>query len=236
MKIAIASDLHNEFYGDNPPVLPTVEAQLLVLAGDIQTDSSHNEEWWSELASRYKRIVYIRGNHEPYGGYLTEFPEHKFPSNVLAVGRHPTSFTLYNKTFVCGTMWSDLSNPVDSATAKRSMNDYRRIKYSSSKPYLNPEDTTKEFETFKWYYKAKNPDIVISHHLPSFGSVPKRFRNDYLNAAFASEMDMAGINLWIHGHTHDPCDYEKQGCRVVCNPKGYPGERLGEYSLKVVEA
>ncbi|MGH8196257.1 MAG: hypothetical protein ACREQ8_17955 [Woeseiaceae bacterium] len=30
--------------------------------------------------------------------------------------------------------------------------------------------------------------------------------------------------LWIHGHTHEPSDYELFRTRVVCNPRGYPGE------------
>ena len=27
--------------------------------------------------------------------------------------------------------------------------------------------------------------------------------------------------LWIHGHMHDSFDYEINGTRVVCNPRGY---------------
>jgi Icc-related predicted phosphoesterase len=30
--------------------------------------------------------------------------------------------------------------------------------------------------------------------------------------------------LWIHGHTHVPCEYELFDTQVVCNPGGYPGE------------
>jgi len=26
------------------------------------------------------------------------------------------------------------------------------------------------------------------------------------------------VALWIHGHTHDPFDYEVDGTRVVCKP------------------
>ena len=26
--------------------------------------------------------------------------------------------------------------------------------------------------------------------------------------------------LWIHGHTHVPCDYKIFATRVVCNPRG----------------
>jgi hypothetical protein len=30
--------------------------------------------------------------------------------------------------------------------------------------------------------------------------------------------------LWIHGHTHDRCDYVLAETRVVANPLGYPNE------------
>ena len=29
---------------------------------------------------------------------------------------------------------------------------------------------------------------------------------------------------WFHGHLHNSSDYEVGGCRVICNPKGYPDE------------
>jgi hypothetical protein len=37
-------------------------------------------------------------------------------------------------------------------------------------------------------------------------------------------MDGQRAALWIHGHMHDPFDYEINGTRVICNPRGYPGE------------
>ena len=30
--------------------------------------------------------------------------------------------------------------------------------------------------------------------------------------------------LWIHGHSHDRCDYLLGKTRVVANPLGYPNE------------
>jgi Icc-related predicted phosphoesterase len=49
-----------------------------------------------------------------------------------------------------------------------------------------------------------------------------------LNPAFASGLEDViekyQPDLWIHGHTHVPCDYELCGTRVVCNPRGYPNE------------
>jgi len=48
-----------------------------------------------------------------------------------------------------------------------------------------------------------------------------------LTPAFASDLDeLMGadrIDLWVHGHTHDAFDYELNGTRVVCNPRGYVG-------------
>lgn len=34
-------------------------------------------------------------------------------------------------------------------------------------------------------------------------------------------------DAWIFGHTHHAVDTEISGCRLVSNPKGYPGERTG---------
>lgn len=33
--------------------------------------------------------------------------------------------------------------------------------------------------------------------------------------------------LWVHGHSHTAVDYDVAGTRVVCNPRGYPGEETG---------
>lgn len=61
--------------------------------------------------------------------------------------------------------------------------------------------------------------------ISAWGSVPPRFARDLLTPAFASNledlMDGGRVQLWIHGHTHDPFDYEIHGTRVVCNPRGY---------------
>jgi len=64
--------------------------------------------------------------------------------------------------------------------------------------------------------------IIVTHHCPSSRSVSSRFANDPLSPAFASNLEglMGGdrVALWIHGHTHDPFDYEVDGTRVVCKP------------------
>jgi len=65
--------------------------------------------------------------------------------------------------------------------------------------------------------------VVVSHHMPSERSVAPRFRDELANSGFTSRLDsmMGRSALWIHGHTHDSFDYELNGTRVVCNPRGY---------------
>lgn len=244
MKIALCSDTHNEFYA-SPPDLPQVDADFLVLAGDIQTPQSHNFDWWARLSDQYKAIFYIPGNHEYYKTYFSDYPELNFPDNIVLAGfsQENSFFThLGCNILACdgykvlmGTMWSDLSEPMASMLARERMNDYRRIKYSRDRYWFTPEDTTNEFIKFKTALAKIKPDIVITHHAPSFRSLNPVYggKENYLNKAYYSDIDLNGIKLWMHGHSHYPVDYIQDGCRVVSNPMGYPGE-VPNFNMKVI--
>ena len=75
MKIQILSDLHNEFLRNgkkNPTrkwsaVIPETDADIIILAGDIDTGTKGAE--WAILESERlgKPILYVLGNYEFYG-------------------------------------------------------------------------------------------------------------------------------------------------------------------------
>jgi Icc-related predicted phosphoesterase len=73
--------------------------------------------------------------------------------------------------------------------------------------------------------------VVVTHHLPHPGSIHPRFADDALTPAFCSDLselvESSGAVLWVHGHTHESCDYVAGETRVVCNPKGYGPIRHG---------
>lgn len=82
-------------------------------------------------------------------------------------------------------------------------------------------------------YQDDKKVIVVTHHLPTHKSVPREFARDFHgNGAYASDLsefilDRPQIKYWVHGHTHDPCDYMIGDTRVICNPRGYIGyERI----------
>ena len=82
------------------------------------------------------------------------------------------------------------------------------------------------------------PTVVVTHHVPATPSIADRYRNDPLNPAFASRLE--GViekyqpELWIHKHTHVPCDYEIFGTRVLCNPRGYPSQPQEKFSPALI--
>ncbi len=69
------------------------------------------------------------------------------------------------------------------------------------------------------------PTVVVTHHAPHRGSLASVYESDHLSAAFVSDLAEHFFEvpeLWIHGHTHTSFDYQVGGCRMVCNPRGYP--------------
>ena len=81
--------------------------------------------------------------------------------------------------------------------------------------------------------------VVVGHHAPSEQSVAEMYKHDTLmNGNFFSNLeqfilDRPQIELWTHGHMHNPSDYKIGTTRVVCNPRGYIGheDRAVEFKL-----
>lgn len=71
--------------------------------------------------------------------------------------------------------------------------------------------------------------VVVTHHAPHMASLDPRFFGQATSAAFASDLsdliDRRKPDVWIHGHIHKFRDYMVDSTRVICNPRGYGGER-----------
>src|SRR5258708_4943961 len=64
MRLQIASDLHHEAASGEmaQPLQPAVDAEVLVLAGDI-ANGTHAIDLYADYAIP---VIYVHGNHEPY--------------------------------------------------------------------------------------------------------------------------------------------------------------------------
>lgn len=251
VRLHVLSDLHLECA---PFDLPPVDADALVLAGDIGRGGD-GVRWAREQAPE-QLVFYVLGNHEFYRGCLEDVHarcerEAARAGNRMHVLRD-SEHVVDGVAFLGATLWTDFSlfgearRPEAIAAVCNVVPDYRVIRITAedgAERALQPQDTMGAFARslawlqarVRYHREAGNKTCIISHHAPARGSLAERFENDLVSAYFVNTLDEwlrnEGPDLWLHGHTHDSFDYRIGPTRVVCNPRGYPGERAASDEL-----
>ncbi len=211
-------------------------------------------DFFLRVSFQFPHVIYVMGNHEHYHGkfdksagiiretigYLNIHNIHLLDRDIKEIdGVH----------FVGGTMWTDCNkgDPMTQYHLEHCMTDFRviRIAGENFKKFL-PMRTVMEFTKTRDYFKTvienlpKDAKIVVcSHHAPSHLSIHEIYKNDTLmNGGYSSDLsefilDHPQIKLWTHGHMHNNFDYMIGDTRVVCNPKGYPGEN-GDFENNLI--
>jgi len=82
-------------------------------------------------------------------------------------------------------------------------------------------------EYYDMHFMEAQQALESAHFLPSYMSVHHQYADDPFNCLFVTQgaeeiMREKQPRLWLHGHTHTPCDYRQYNTRVVCKPLGYP--------------
>lgn len=244
MKMHLISDLHAGF---RPFELPETDADVLVLAGDIDVGFRGMEmarRWSTRLP-----VVYVAGNHEYYGEAI---PRH---TERLATAAEDSdvhflenqAVEIHGVRFLGCTLWTDFDlfgeRVVAMASAQAAMNDFRNVRVSPEFRRLRPQDLAAlHTSSLRWLIERLDepfpgPTVVITHHAPSIRSC-RAEQSDPVTAAFASDLEWmldGKAAPWLHGHTHLCCDYEIGGTRVVANQRGYPGEVTGFDAGRTIE-
>lgn len=233
MKIHILSDLHTELAEFSPP---DTDADVVVLAGDIGVGLAGIE--WAAGKFPKKPVIYVPGNHEYYGHDITLIEELIKQSQPNIHVLNNEKIVLNGVRFLGSTLWTDFKLHGEGEAwfarqrAKRSIRDFESIRHCGLT--FTPEHSVDLHEASRAWIESKlevqfnGPTVVVTHHLPASMSIARRYANDPLNPAFASSLEDVieryHPELWIHGHTHVPCDYDLFKTRIVCNPRGYSGE------------
>jgi predicted phosphodiesterase len=238
MKLRVFSDLHLEFRPWTPPDVAACD--LVILAGDIAVGTS-GIRWARSAFGPDLPIVYVAGNHEYYGH---SWPQLRRELREVALGEgvhwlEGDEVIVGHARILGATLWTDFELDGSEVAAvsramtlaRRAMPDYQIVRMSPGVP-LSPQDTRELHRLQREWLRTRlavahtpGPTIVVTHHLPRRESVHPRFATSVLNPAFASELSQLcrgpDVALWVHGHTHESFDYVADGCRVVCNPRGY---------------
>lgn len=234
MKIQVISDLHI----DHAPFEFRPVADHLIIAGDISNNYIKSIKLLDKALKLYKNVIVVLGNHDSWTGSIQETELAFTMWSRTNKGAHFLSdevIELEEKMIYGGTMWTTYDNNSNVVTklARQTMPELRMIKDEETGKSISTNTIIDMHGTFcKGLENAQmlyDLDMVISHHACSPNSVSEYFRGDPLNPAFFEDM-RGTVNqelTWVHGHVHSFHDYYEEGLsdsRVVCNPRGYPGE------------
>ena len=235
MRIRIYSDLHLEFAPFEPPAN---DADTIVLAGDIANGAA-GIAWARETFGG--PVLYLAGNHEYYEG------EFEAVQKAMAAAAREHSVELLDCStavvdgvrFLGCTLWTDYSlapqgeRPAVIEAARKLNPDYQLIQRGSRA--FSPEDAIALCSRHRAWLAAAlaapfpGKTVVVTHFAPHPRSIAPAFVGHRANPGFVLNLEtiMDSAPLWIHGHTHTFFDYRVRGTRVICNPRGYPGEQTG---------
>lgn len=232
MKLLVYSDLHQEFA---PFIPPKVEADVVVLAGDIHT-KARGIQWANETFDG--QVVYVCGNHEFYGGHIDRTLQKMRGAAGPRVRLLENETWVWNGTrFLGATTWTDFSSTGSPAVGMRvaaaRMNDFQMIRADRCYRRLRPIDLMSRNATSRaWLARVLDTPfdgrtVVITHHAPVMSVIDGP--RDHLTAAYTNHWPdlVEKADLWVFGHTHRAVDMRLGRCRIVSNPRGYPGEQTG---------
>lgn len=233
MKLHIVSDLHLEF---GLMDLPSTDAEVIVLAGDIGPQDQGLRHM--VMGTRGKSLVYVAGNHEFYDSNIQVVTQ-----DLRRVAQGNAHFLENNTVVINGvrflgcTLWTDFrifgeENQIAAMSESgRRVNDFQWISIGvgDAKTTFRPSHALDLHEGSRVWLEAQldiphdGPTVVVTHHAPHPLSLSPRYADKPTSAAYVSDLSalMGKAQLWIHGHTHVSLDYEVNGTRVVCNPRGY---------------
>jgi predicted phosphodiesterase len=247
LRLHVVSDLHVEF---GAVELPAVEADVVVLAGDVGLGTAG-----VRLARRWsdgRPTLFVAGNHEYYRHALPALTDEL---RAAAAGSdvhvlENDEVVLHGVRFLGCTLWSDFlaAGPEEMersmAVCARLLNDYELVTWSVRGRTLRPEDTVALHRASRRWLAERlgarhdGPTVVITHHAPLVRVLPPEPVYRALLGAFASDLTelMGGdrVDVWIYGHTHRVADLTVEGTRVVSNPRGYPHEPVEGFDPTLV--
>lgn len=244
MKLHVVSDLHLDRGSWH---FPATDADVLVVAGDLNDDGELSARWAVREADRTgKPLLWVPGNHDFVGAAVSQ---RLLRMRKICKGSGAT--LLFNRSVVLGgvrfagtTLWTDFGlhgephKLICMGAARAMMPEFTYTFQPGPRPRAAMTPAYHErmnaralrFLERMLEDSFEIPTVVITHHAPSGRSIHPDFQRGHLyplNAAYANNLDnmigWSNLRLWVHGHMHNASDYELGSARVLCNPRGYVG-------------
>lgn len=228
MKFSLISDMHVDHPQEKTPY--ELLEKTVVVAGDTG-NGLVGLKFLNKLKRKGFDVFATYGNHEHYGNRTTGRSVHetaaRFREDFPAIGELEPALPIALR---CGWYMVD-----DEFFWDRQMNDSRNCMLSGTEVNQLCRDDAfyleQELMTWKDHqYKG----VIVTHMAPCEETLNPAFKGDPTNQWYWSphlrellSRYSEQIRVWCHGHSHAFMDEVVDGVRVVCNPRGYPGENPG---------
>lgn len=253
-RVQYLSDVHLEHhkpdrFAPEAWITPDPTADLLVLAGDIGWPEKPNyEQFIAWCAERWPAVVVVAGNHEFYGEYNDTAKKSRYEKLELIrhiIGKYPNvrflqqeSYELKKGVWILGcTLWSEIPDDMRKY-AVDALNDFRMIRATeagegmtvSEYNALHNSDRRWLEEQLAAIQQRGEKAIVITHHMPSFRLIHRKYEGLPMNCCFGTDLesivDKYQPLAWICGHSHAANKMNQGITQLALNPNGYPGEKM----------
>jgi DNA repair exonuclease SbcCD nuclease subunit len=240
MKIQLLSDLHLESEAFDPE--PQPEAELLVLAGDIDS----RWQGYARFAGWPVPVLAVAGNHEFDGRELNEawpaLRAHCAQFGITLLERESATLTARDGRrvrFVGSVRWCDFDalGVAQRPRALRAGAYFQRVMGArlGGAPFDAEAVRGQALACAAWLTQALaepaqgrwDATVAITHFAPSLRSADPRYGPLPSTASFcnADEALLPGAQLWLHGHLHCRHDYQVihadgRRTRVVSQARG----------------
>jgi 3',5'-cyclic AMP phosphodiesterase CpdA len=246
MRCCYMSDLHLESQDYRAP-LPA--GDVLIVAGDLcharclaagaddragVAQRDRVLRFADAVRIRFAHVLLVAGNHEHFDGTFAD------TDGLLRAGL-PGFTVLADETVEIGgvrffgaTLWADFAGRTALDAVRRRCGEFFFVKVrepDGRARKFRPEDALAAFDATRAALAAAlatangKPTVVITHHAPS-----RKGLNPH-HTGYASDLDdwiagLAGVPVWVHGHTHMRRVYRIGATEVRTDARGFDARDL----------
>ena len=230
--VIVAGDISNDIMRNCTWLakLRTIYPKVLWIAG--------NHDYYN--SGFHETRIYTPGD-PPHPYYVAEMREHyrQFSEHHDIHFLDPGSVTIDGVTFVGATGWHDYvaGEPYTREQQISVWHDYindRFIRWNADEPsHVNPCQAGNIDAAYldQAVARATGPCVAITHHIPHRSLLWQKPHDPIwtaMHGSFANtqleKIQSPDLKYWIYGHTHARGMKTINGCKYVCNARGYPGE------------
>ena len=222
MKYSLISDMHVDHPQPKTPYDQLEE--LVVVAGDT-ANGLLGLKFIQKLKNKGHKVFAVDGNHEHYAN----------DSQGRTIGSTEDAFYFginqRNKEVIDGVTFLGVNgwyHVTDEPLWLSYMNDGR---FAGDAATVNMNAGIHASWLHNELEKLEGKAVVVTHTAPCVDTLHSAFAGHYSNDWYWNPFMLEVLQkfsdkilVWNHGHTHASNDKIIHGVRVVCNPRGYPGE------------